>query len=154
MKLEKLRRVMAPLNGGRGDARLLDALSSLCTLGASKIILVYVVEVPMTLPLDAEMPSQMDRGERVLAHAEARLREKLQGCDAIVLTELLQARSAGPAICDSATDHQVDLVVMATQNKVTHGQINYGEAVDHVLKHTDAEVFVIRLGAGDEGERH
>lgn len=154
MKMEKLKRVLAPMNGGRGDARLLEALGSLCTGGATKIILAYVVEVPMTMPLDAEMPSQMERGERVLAHAEAKLRDQLQNCNAIVLTELLQARSAGPAICDSAEDHQVDLIVMATQNRVQHGSIIYGLSVEHVLKNAHAEVIVIRLAAGDEVERH
>ena len=153
MKMERMRRVLAPLNGGRGDARLLEAIGALCSGGATKIILVYVVEVPMKMPLDAEMPSQMDRGERVLEFAEAKLRSKLQNCDAIVLSELLQARSAGPAICDSADDHQVDLIVMATQNRVQHGSVIYGLSVEHVLKNAQAEVVVIRLAANDEVEQ-
>jgi nucleotide-binding universal stress UspA family protein len=153
MKDVKMRRVLAPINGGRGDARLLEALGSLCSGGASRITLVYVVEVPMSLPLDAEMPLLMDRGERVLAHAEAKLREKLQGRDAIVLTELLQARSAGPAICDSAHDHQANLIVMATQNRHEHGKTSYGVSVDHVLKFATSEVVVIRLSLSDVAER-
>ena len=152
MRLEKMRRVLAPINGGRGDARLLQALGSLCSDGASRIVLVYVVEVPMTLPLDAEMPLLIDRGERVIAHAESTLREKLKDRDAIVMTELLQARSAGPAICDSAEDHQSDLIVMATQNRNEHGKTSYGVSVDHVLKFASSEVIVIRLATNDVGE--
>ena len=152
MRLEKMRRVLAPINGGRGDARLLQAHGSLCSDGASRIVLVYVVEVPMTLPLDAEMPLLIDRGERVIAHAESTLREKLKDRDAIVMTELLQARSAGPAICDSAEDHQSDLIVMATQNRNEHGKTSYGVSVDHVLKFASSEVIVIRLATNDVGE--
>ncbi|MCC6703918.1 MAG: universal stress protein [Thermomicrobiales bacterium] len=153
MKLEKLRRVIAPLNGTQGDARLLEALASLCVRGASRIVLVYVVEMPMTLPLDAEVPAQLDRGERVLARAEVTLRTSLQGADAIVMTELLQARSAGPAICDTAADHDAHLIVMATQNRHHHGTISYGTSVDHVLKHASAEVIVIRLARGEDSEQ-
>jgi nucleotide-binding universal stress UspA family protein len=153
MKLEKMRRVLAPVNGGRGDARLLEALGSLCSGGASRITLVYVVEVPMSLPLDAELPMLIDRGERVLANAETKLRAKLQGSDAIVLTELLQARSAGSAICDSARDHQCNLIVMATQNRNEHGKTSYGVSVDHVLKFAESEVVVIRLSASDGAEQ-
>jgi len=153
VKLEKLRRVMIPLNGGRGDSRLLDAIGSLSVSGASRIILVYVVEVPMALPLDAELPSQTERGERVLAHAEAKLNARLHGCDAIVLSELLQARSAGPAIVDSAHDQHADLIMLATQNRIQHGMISYGDSVDFVLKHATAEVIVIRLASEDNTER-
>ena len=153
MKMDKMRRLLVPLNGGRGDIRLLDAIGSLCMDGISRITLVYVVEVPMTMPLDAEMPLQIDRAERVLALGEAKLREKLKSCDAIVLTELLQARSAGSAICDSAEDHQVDSIVMATQKRTQHGIISYGESVEHVLKYAQAEVIVIRLASIDESER-
>ena len=153
MKLEKLRRVIAPVNGTRSDTRLLQALASLSASGASRIVLVYVVEMPMTLPLDAEVPAQLDRAERVLERAAATLRASLQGADAIVMTEMLQARSAGSAICDTAADHDADLIVMATQNRHHHGMISYGTSVDHVLKYATAEVIVIRLARGEDSEQ-
>lgn len=153
MKTEKLRRVLAPVNGGPGDERLLDALAKLCITGASKITLVYVVEVPQTLPVDAELPVEIDRGERVLSAAESLLRARLAGRDAIVLTELLQARTAGGAIVDCAIGQGAELVMMATENRVRHGKITFGDSVLHVLTHCPAEVIVIRLAAGVELER-
>jgi nucleotide-binding universal stress UspA family protein len=81
------------------------------------------------------------------------LREKLQGSDAIVLTELLQARAAGSAICDSAADHNSTMIVMATQNRNEHGKTSYGVSVEHVLKYAPCEVVVIRLSANDAAER-
>jgi nucleotide-binding universal stress UspA family protein len=114
--------------------------------------LVYVVEVPQAMPIDAELPGEINRGEQVLAGAEAYLKSRLGERNAEVLSELLQARTAGAAIVDEATEQHADLVMMATENRINHGKITFGESVSYVLKNCPCEVVLVRLAVDRDGE--
>lgn len=142
---ERLRRVLAPVSGGPGDQRLLESLASICQYSRPRMTLVYVVEVPQAMPIDAELPGEISRGERVLAEAEAFLKKRLGERNSEVLSELLQARTAGAAIVDEATEQHADLVMMATENRIRHGKITFGDSVNYVLKNCPCEVVLVRL---------
>ena len=148
---DRARRVLAPVNGGPGDARLIDTLAAMCQLFRPRFTLVYVVEVPQAMPLDAELPAELARGEVVLGAAEAELRKRIGDKNGEILTELLQARSAGAAIVDEAIEQRADSVVLATENRVTHGKITFGDSVIYVMKNCPCEVLLLRL-ALDDGE--
>jgi nucleotide-binding universal stress UspA family protein len=148
---DRARRVLAPVNGGPGDARLIDTLAAMCQLFRPRFTLVYVVEVPQAMPLDAELPAELARGEAVLGAAETELRRRIGDKNGEILTELLQARSAGAAIVDEAIDQRADAVVMATENRLTHGKITFGDSVIYVMKNCPCEVLLLRL-ALDDGE--
>ncbi len=140
-----LRSVLAPVNGGAGDERLLEMISRICEARNARITLVYVVEVPQAMPIDAELPQQIARGEEVLLAAEERLKELIGGRQHPgIMTELLQARTAGAAIVDEAVEQQADAIVMATENRLERGKISVGESVPYVLRHAPCEVIVIR----------
>ena len=150
-----IRSVLAPVNGSVGDGRLLEMISRICEARAARITLVYVVEVAQAMPIDADLPAEVARGESVLFAAEHRLRELLGGRHAPgILTELLQARSAGAAIVDEAIEQGVDAIVMATENRLERGKITVGESVPYVFRHAPCEVIVIRTtgSAGKETE--
>lgn len=148
---DRARRVLAPVNGGPGDARLIDTLAAMCQLFRPRFTLVYVVEVPQAMPLDAELPAELARGEAVLGVAESELRKRIGDKNGEILTELLQARSAGAAIVDEAIEQRADTVVMATENRITHGKITFGDSVIYVMKNCPCEVLLLRL-ALDDGE--
>ena len=148
---DRARRVLAPVNGGPGDARLIDTLAAMCQHFRPRFTLVYVVEVPQAMPLDAELPAELARGEAVLGAAESELRQRIGDKNGEILTELLQARSAGAAIVDEAMDQRADAVVMATENRLTHGKISFGDSVIYVMKNCPCEVLLLRL-ALDDGE--
>ena len=77
------------------------------------ITLIYVVEVQQSMPLDAELPAEIDRGEVILGRAEELAKARgLPEVDRLV-TDLLQARSAGAAIVDEAIERDADAIVMA-----------------------------------------
>jgi nucleotide-binding universal stress UspA family protein len=149
---ERFRRVLAPVSGGQGDRRLLESLASICQASRPRMTLVYVVEVPQAMPIDAELPMEIERGERVLADAEAYLKKRLGERNSEVFVELLQARTAGAAIVDEATEQHADLVMMATENRIRHGKITFGDSVSYVLKNCPCEVVVVRLALEDDAE--
>ena len=142
---ERLRRVLVPVSGGPSDARLLEKLASICEHSRPRLTLVYVVEVPQAMPIDAELPMEINRGEQVLAEAESYLQKRLGERNSEVYSELLQARTAGAAIVDEAVEQHADLVMMATENRIRHGKITFGDSVLYVLKNCPCEVFLVRL---------
>lgn len=149
---DRARRVLAPVSGGSGDIRLVETLAAMCQVFRPKFTLVYVVEVPQAMPIDAELPAELARGEALLSAAEASLRKKIGDKGGEVLTELLQARSVGAAIVDEAIEQRAETVVMATENRITHGKITFGDAVMYVMKNCPCEVLLLRLALDDDGE--
>ncbi|CAN5441141.1 hypothetical protein BH09CHL1_BH09CHL1_31060 [soil metagenome] len=141
---DKLRRVLVPVSGGSSDERLLEALGSICQIAKPQFTLVYVVEVPQAMPIDAELPGEIARGEAVLERAETYLKKRLGEKNNGVITELLQARSAGAAIVDEATEQNADMVMLATEARIQHGKTTLGESVGYVLKNCPCEVFLVR----------
>lgn len=137
-------RVVVPVSGGSVDNRLLESLRKMCFRRAYEITLVYVVEVEQSMPLDAELPDEVNRGEAVLRAAAEIARADLDPQNGQVYTELLQARSAGAAIVDEATDKNADVIMIGATLRRQFGRLTLGETVDFVLKHAPCEVILIR----------
>lgn len=110
------------------------------------VTLVYVVEVKQSLPLDADMPEAVAVGESALVRAEEYSRNKAEFRLQRVTPELLQARSAGPAIVDEAIERDVDVIVMASSNRQEFGRITVGDTVPYILKNAPCEVLLERAG--------
>src|SRR5215212_10693450 len=107
-------RIIVPVNGTSGDARALALIGDLVNRQPVAITLIYVVEVLQSMPLDAELPAEIDRGELVLGRAEELAKALVSPKSDRLTTDLLQARSAGAAIVDEAIERTADAIVMAT----------------------------------------
>lgn len=143
------RRILVPVSGNESDGRLLKFVEKIARKQNSIITLVYVVEVQQSMPLDAELPLEIERGERVLHDAEKIGMTCVDGKSANLTTELLQARSAGAAIVDEAIDRNVDVIIMGTTIRRKYGRPTIGETVDYVLKNAPCEVLVVRPALSD-----
>lgn len=74
---------------------------------------VWVLEVPMSLPIDAALPAeQLKRARAGLARAKA-IGEEYE--DVIVATATVRARRVGEAICEEARRRGVEVIVMAAE---------------------------------------
>jgi nucleotide-binding universal stress UspA family protein len=143
------RRILVPVSGSDSDARLLKFVEKIARRQNSIITLIYVVEVQQSMPLDAELPLEIERGEQVLHDAEKIGMTCVDGRAANLSTELLQARSAGAAIVDEAIDRNADVIIMGTTVKRKFGRPTIGETVDYVLKNAPCEVLVVRPAMPD-----
>ncbi|MGC4191385.1 MAG: universal stress protein [Thermomicrobiales bacterium] len=143
------RRILVPVSGGPSDDRLLKFVEKIARRQNSVITMVYVVEVQQSMPLDAELPIEIERGEQVLRDAKKIGMTCVDGRSANLSTELLQARSAGAAIVDEAIDRNADVIVMGTSIKRKFGRPTIGETVDYVLKNAPCEVLVVRPALPD-----
>lgn len=137
-------RLVVPVAGSDMDDRVLGMLPNLLSSEGGTITFLFVVEVPQSMPLDAELPTDIDMGERALRHAENAARRMLPSRNTTLVTELLQARAVGPAIVDEAIERDAEAVVMAAAIHRRHGRPTLGETTEHVLLNAPCEVVVIR----------
>jgi nucleotide-binding universal stress UspA family protein len=137
-------RLVVPVTGGPEDARLLEIVDKISHKSNTYITLVFVVEVAQSMPIDAELPAEIERGEKVLRDAEIFAAHCVGGRRGAISTELIQARSAGAAIVDEALEHRANAIMLGTSVRKKFGQLSTGETVDYVLRNAPCEVIVIR----------
>lgn len=137
-------RIVVPVKGGPSDARVLEVVGQLVHRHPVTITLIHVVEVLQSMPLDAELPAEIDQGEAILRRAAHTARHGLGHKLERVSTELLQARSAGAAIVDEAIERGADAIIMAAINHHRHGRTTMGETADYILKNAQCEVLLLR----------
>lgn len=137
-------RLLVPVAGKEVDERLLSLVTKLAQKRAVQVTLIYVVEVDQTLPLDADLPAESTRGERVLLDARTAIEPKLDPKQSSVTTELLQARSAGAAIVDESIHQNASSILMSSRLTKRHGKVTCGDTIDYVLKNAPCEVIYIR----------
>lgn len=142
-------RVILPVSGGPADERLIKIISKITQRRNVVLTLVFVVEVQQSMPLDAELPSEINRGEAVLEAAAQLANRYVIEKQSSVGTELLQARSAGAAIVDEAIDRGADVIYIGTTLRRKFGRVTIGETTDYVLKNAPCEVHVVRLAQPD-----
>ena len=140
----RLARLVVPVAGSGMDDRVLGMLPNLLSSDGGTITFLFVVAVPQSMPLDAELPIEIDTGEQALRHAENTARRTLPSRNTTIVTELLQARAVGPAIVDEAIERDADAIVMTAAIHRRHGRPTLGETTDHVLLNAPCEVVVIR----------
>lgn len=137
-------RIVVPVTDIDSDSHLLQMVSRIALRQRVDITLVYVVEVVQSMPLDAELPAAVADGEHALKEAQQFINRHVGEKRGTVMTELLQARSAGAAIVDEATERNAGVVMLSARLQRKHGQLTVGETVDYVLRHAPCEVIVLR----------
>lgn len=114
-----------------------------------KVVVVHVIEVLRSLPLNAEMEGEARRGEQIIRRAE----EVAEDVGMAITADLLQARDAGPAIVDEARDRKAEAIVMGIGYKRVIGSFQIGRTADYVLKNATSQVWVIRQGMNKTAAR-
>jgi nucleotide-binding universal stress UspA family protein len=137
-------RIIVPVSGDSGDEQAIALASQIADKSHVLMTLIYVVEVAQAMPLDAELPTEIERGEEVLSIAEQYARSRVSGKHGTVTTDILQARSAGAAVVDEAIEQRADVIVISTTMRVKHGKLSPGETVGYVMKNAPCDVIILR----------
>ncbi|MFC2003767.1 universal stress protein [Chloroflexota bacterium] len=130
--------ILITVSGTEADEQAVRLACTLSKKNKGKIWAVYVITVKRALPLEAEIDSEIRKGEEVLDHVESIAEE--QGSE--IGTDLLQAREVGPAIVDAAVELGVDLILMGVTYKRRFGQFTMGNVVPYVLKNAPCRVIL------------
>lgn len=129
-----------PVRGTRADDEAIKLACTLAKRTGGEVGVLYVIEVKRSLPLDAEIDEEIQKGEMALSQA-AMLAAK-EGYE--LETELLQAREAGPAIVDEAHERDAELIVMGLDYKKIFGEYSLGDTAPYVLRNAPCRVWLCR----------
>ena len=144
---DRAKTALVPVTGSPLDEVAVGIACEMVKANHGIVWVLYVIEVPLNAPLDAELSAEAARGERVLQNMEsiAKSRKcKVEG-------EILQARSLAPAVIDEATQRGADMIVVGAPYQAHFGAPTIGDVVPYLLKYSPAPVLVYR--GGSDGRR-
>ena len=118
----------------------------------TRLDLVYVIEVPLTLPLDAELPAEIEEGAQRALKRASDVGEEYE--DVKVTAEVVRARGAGAGIVESARRYNSEAIVIGGEppTKIKGGArlggigaakpAEIGAATEYVLKKAPCRVLL------------
>jgi len=131
-------KILVPVVGTEADKEAIRLACRLAKKNKGKVWAVHVITIKRTLPLDAEVGSEIKKAEGILSRVERVAEEE----DLEIETDLLQAREAAPAIVDEAVERDVDLILMGVTYRRRFGQFSLGSVVPYVLKNAPSRVIL------------
>jgi APA family basic amino acid/polyamine antiporter len=133
------RNILVPVAAGRATDEALDVACRLATERRARVAAVAVIEIPLELPLDAEMADAEAEAHELLDHA--RTVGDSYGVD--VIGRIVRDRRAGRAIVREAEQRNSEIVVMGARRRRRTQAPVFGGTTDYVLKHAPCRVMVV-----------
>jgi APA family basic amino acid/polyamine antiporter len=130
--------ILVPIVGSRITDEMMVLACQLATEKRSSIDGLYVIEVPMNLPLDARLVAEREKAGRVLAAAGFIAEQFKVKFTPIVIT----ARQAGRAIVDEAAARRSEVIILGSVKKRRIGDRAFGRTIDYVVQHAPCEVLI------------
>jgi nucleotide-binding universal stress UspA family protein len=104
----------------------------------SELLAVYVVEVPYTLPPDAEMPVEEREGMDALGAAET-----IATNNGVTLrTETVKARSTKQAVLDIAKRERADLIIIGSFREGKYTGAPLGRTIEEIAAEAQCDVLI------------
>ncbi|MFI5267851.1 MAG: universal stress protein [Chloroflexota bacterium] len=134
--------VLLAISGSPFDGQLVQLACNVGQKAKGKLYVVHVLEVPRSLPLDANMAEESKRADAILTHIEdaaAKMKCQLE-------SEIIQARDVAQTLVDEAEDRQVGLLILGMQRREKYGKFYLGTTIPAVLSSARCRVWIIREG--------
>jgi APA family basic amino acid/polyamine antiporter len=130
--------ILVPITGTRISDEMMVLACQLATEKKSSIDGLYVIEVPLNLPLDASLINERGKADRALkAAAVIASQFKVKFTPHVVTS-----RQAGRAIVEEATKRRSEVIILGTTRKRRIGNLIFGRSTDYVLDHAPCEVLL------------
>jgi APA family basic amino acid/polyamine antiporter len=130
--------MLVPIVGSRITDEMMVLACQLATEKKSAIDGLYVIEVPLNLPLDARLVNERAKAEKVLQAAGL----IAQQFKVKFTPHIVTARQAGKAIVEEAIDRRSEVIIIGTGRKRRIGNLVFGRTADFVLDHAPCEVLL------------
>jgi nucleotide-binding universal stress UspA family protein len=104
----------------------------------AELLVAYVIEVPLTLPVNAEMEVEHREALGVLATAEAIARQK----NIEIATEIVRARQVSQGVLDLAKRREAHLIVMGAYREGKYSGAPLGRAIEQVASNAACDVLI------------
>ena len=136
------RTIVVPVVRNSESEEALVAAARLAADRRATIAAVHVLEVPLELPIDAPLPELEAEANDLLEDA----RGLVEAYGVRVVTRLVRARRAGPAIVEEADSRQAELIVIGAKRRLARGRTPiFGRTVDYVLKASPSRVLLTAI---------
>ena len=167
------RNILVPIFGTKLDDDIVATAGRLAAaeqeeaggeLDDPRLDIVYVVEVPLTLPLDAELPPEREEEARRALERASEVGEEYE--DVAVSTELVRARDVGAGIVEAARRSGAEAIVVGAEppTKIRGGAMlggigaakpaEIGAATEYVLKKAPCRVLLTAPPGNAPSWRH
>ena len=137
----EFRSILVPLAPGYASDEAMDFACRLAAERRASIVAFTAIEIPLDLPLDAELPEDVREANKQLDEARA----IADSYGVTVIGRIARTRNIGRAIVDEAIRRGSEIIVMAGPRRVQlqrgRRQI-FGDSVDFVLRHAPCRVMV------------
>ena len=137
-KMMKIKKILVPIREGL-ETETVQMACDLAKMHDCNLTAVHVIEVPASLPIDADMPAKLQNAELALKRAEAISRES--GVD--IELKILYARSISDTILEEVTLGHFDLLVLgAISKRLDFKHKGIGNLAETILKHAKCRVWI------------
>jgi len=130
--------MLVPIVGSRITDEMMVLACQLATEKQSSIDGLYVIEVPLNLPLDARLSNERAKADKIL-QAAGLIADQFK---VRFTPHIVTARQAGKAIVDEAIDRRSEVIILGTGRKRRIGNLVFGRTADFVLDHAPCEVLL------------
>jgi APA family basic amino acid/polyamine antiporter len=136
--------ILVPMKLGDIGEEMIATAVRLAQEGASLVVALHVVRVPLDLPLDSPMHDEEERAAASIAEAQ------FLGADhgIEVRGSIVRSRSLGQAIVAEAERTGADLIVMGSSPRWRRQSRFFSPTVDYVLKTAPCEVLIVAFPQG------
>jgi hypothetical protein len=133
--------VLVVVTGSEQDRELVTLACTIAKSKKSQVYAVFGIEVPRTLPVDAEMAKESDQGNGALDVATAVASQ----LNCPVEPEIVQSRSLGQSFVDESDVHGCSLIILGLPYRFARtGQVCLDETSQFVLKNAPHRVWLVR----------
>lgn len=105
--------ILVPADGTPASEEVIRFVCSIQKFVRGEIHIVYVAEVPRSLPLNECPPEKLSEARDVIKHAG----EIAAECGAEILSQIIYARTAEDSILSTAEDLGCDMIAIAQNNQ-------------------------------------
>ena len=139
-RIAAYRRILVPLLDAKESERAIEIACRLAAEHGVTVTPLTVIEVPVTLPIDAQMIEEEAEAKRVLEVARA----IADSYGVSVSVRVVRARDAGEAIVEEARRANTEIIILRAPRKrgSSRGARLFGGTVDFLLKHAPCRVMV------------
>ena len=130
--------ILVPIVGSRISDEMMVLACQLATEKNAAVDGLFVIEVPLNLPLDARLVTERQKAEQVLKAAGT----ITQQFGVKFTPHVVTARSAGKAIVEEAERRRSEVIILGTQRKRRIGNLVFGRTTDYVIDNAPCEVLL------------
>ena len=134
-------RILIPVNDSSHSERAFRWACHMAQDAKAQLFAVHVIEIPLNLALESEIPEEVDKAERLAERYERiAMEEGNRGLE----VRCIRARQAGAAATREAEILQADLMIVGISYHSTLGQSDLGITGAYIFQHAACQVLMWR----------